>query len=559
MAHPVCFGCVAVKEQEWFFWRVVLFHSADSLADALAPEFPMPDDSELDLLLAAGASETEPIDVVSVEEHTTALLPPRESQPDELDALVADAATPSQQHSAPRDLSAAPPLPEDARPALTISGFEPNCSSLRSAHADPLFRLARQIVASAGNRRSVRGIRIVGLRNQDSPSALSEKRAEAVRAALAQGIARLWPGLESRLNFSLDSRGANTLHPGRAKPTGARRAVQIFLDYAPAQTPLVSPVIFSKSPGHFAWQTETATSPESVPDHAPSPGDALRALSSRGFFYVLSTEASPARWICSLEISLLPSADQLPQSEQAPTLHATGLLISPRHVLTAAHCLFSRFRDSLAGAGAVEDLAVSDAALESTALEDAIFRAASIRVALGRNGEFQPFGFSTASKPRQFRCSAHWRVSHAANPEFDFGLITLDRPLQKPSDFWGRPPFRMSALPDDALAGAVLHSAGYPERLGPSDESLSPFLRPMTQQAAQWSTVGTVTAVAPRVLSHDLPFLPGQDGSPLWAQQGNERFLVGILTTAGQALRVTPRMLTRLKRWMAEDGVRPAF
>jgi hypothetical protein len=188
-----------------------------------------------------------------------------------------------------------------------------------------------------------------------------------------------------------------------------------------------------------------------------------------------------------------------------------------------------------------------------------MLQAESVSVTPGRSGDSVPFGSIDVRQPQQFRCSAHWRVSRAVNPEFDFALITLDRPLGKQLEFWGRPPFLLRALSDKALSGAAVNSAGYPGRVPLSKDSDSPLTAPITLHDAQWSTLGVVTAVSPRIISHDLPVLPGQGGSPVWIQEGSERFLAGILTMAGRAVRITPRLLKRLKSWMDQDGVRASF
>jgi V8-like Glu-specific endopeptidase len=533
-----------VKNQEWFFWRMIFFHARTE--DTSPEEFSMHSDSEFDLLLAPEASETEPL-AAPTEEYETPAGRPAAKGPESEAADSVEVEFPA---NSPDDSHTVVPAPlRDVRPRLVLSDFAPNRATLQSAHIPLLVNLAREIVSRVGNACTVREIQIVGVCSSSQPSSRSvaESRATVVRAALAEAIERMWPGLGTKIPFATAARSASGSPTRFSRSAVKARAVEIFLELGARESPIAYPTIGRDSAGNSCWQAgaqsaATASEPDSKVPHESQ----LRTLSSGGFFYVLSTETAPSRWICSLEIALEPVDTQLTgDTPRSLTLRATGLLVSPRHVLTAAHCVFSRLRET----GVEKET--------STALEDGIFAAKSVVVIPGRNGEAQPLGTFTVADARRIRSSARWRVSRAANPASDFALLTLEQSL--PTGFWGRPPFRILPLADEALQGSTVYSAGYPDRPAVAAGNESPLLSRMSPGSTQWSTLGTVKDTSSYVFFHDLPMLPGQDGAPIWIRKQNDRVLAGIMSVGDQAVRLTLPYLRQLRKWMVQDGVRPSF
>lgn len=111
---------------------------------------------------------------------------------------------------------------------------------------------------------------------------------------------------------------------------------------------------------------------------------------------VTHTVGIPYRFICALDL-YFPNPDD---SSRLRRFRGSGTLISPCHVLTAGHCLFTFVKGSAGTRKRTKVLA--------------------IRVSPGRSGCIDPLGSATM---HSFRISAGWLASR--NPRFDYGLITL--------------------------------------------------------------------------------------------------------------------------------------
>lgn len=251
----------------------------------------------------------------------------------------------------------------------------------------------------------------------------------------------------------------------------------------------------------------------------------------------------PHRWICQIWTRRTKGGKPL-----KPGPVGTGVLISPRFVLTAAHLLHHSERDQ------------RNQFVDSVATEVWVTPALNSAAPSGRE---QPFG---RYKARTWHLSPRYNPRGADSRRFDFAVIELEQFAgakrtallnNQPLCFWGSRQCGsgtvLEVLPANQVGGRMAFTAGYPDDLGGGT-------RPHV-------TSGTLRGVdipgRREIMNYDADGCHGQSGSPIWIERDGRRFLVGIFTfvgavtdattgriTGNEAVRITQDVFDQISRWL---------
>ena len=279
-----------------------------------------------------------------------------------------------------------------------------------------------------------------------------------------------------------------------------------------------------------------------------------------------STQA-PYRWICALEVHFL-SFEARPKQVAS----ATGFLISPRHVLTAASNL-SRV--------------IPRTRLDQPPMGK-FLEPIKVVVTPGLDGSKliakKPAG-SIDLKPGDWWIHEHYPP--AGDFAWDVAVLTLPRELSPfrgmPYGYWGDDRFvprtMIGAATPASLLRSTVSTCGYPGGTC-VDDPLQPFDTVVTERRGSTlaETSGTVQAARPTLtdmglIVFDAPTCDGMTGGPVWQTAGGLRAVAlhegsglrhyNVETYVQEqlsfALTLRPEILDAVRQRVTLDRIRPAF
>lgn len=315
-------------------------------------------------------------------------------------------------------------------------------------------------------------------------------------------------------------------------------------------------------PSTFPWAARTAF------------GEFLGSVKRRR---IDDSTQGPYRWICALDV-------QFPERDKTrASIQGTGLLISPRHILTSASNVVRKeppFKESHPKTG----FRVDAQRVTVTPALDGTPKLGKKRAPVG-SIELQPAAWWV---PNQFFSDLSFK--------WDVAVLTLPRELPAfhgvPYGHWGHTGFSprttIKAATNESLVGATLTTCGYTDGVCfdevPLPTASNPFPQPTVptrmakrENSTQWETFGTVQPSQPGLvewgqLLYDTAACYGMDGAPVWLNTGNLQLVaihVGtnfrnitnpeIPLQLGVALALRSEILDLLRQRILLAGIRPAF
>lgn len=232
---------------------------------------------------------------------------------------------------------------------------------------------------------------------------------------------------------------------------------------------------------------------------------------------VQDTMAVPYRWVC-----MLRATETNPNSRRYGL--GTGVLIGPRHVLTAAHVL---------------------ANLENPG-ETVGSR---LTVQLGRNGQYKPF---EAAEIRGWQVHPQWVAKHGGRrylqTKYDYGLVTLKKDVSR----WKHKSFgacELSYWGAQGVCGAGSEVGVSPAQIMGQEAQVTGYPGELTDELPKytlWTGSGRITFDSyHKVILHTANTSGGQSGGPVWSMRNGVPCLAGIHSAPGTRLQDARGRITR--------------
>jgi len=237
---------------------------------------------------------------------------------------------------------------------------------------------------------------------------------------------------------------------------------------------------------------------------------------------VPDSTAIPYRWVCQLIITRRDSNGKTTMAV------GSGVLVSPKHVLTAAHWIKWAERDN-------RNLWVS-------------YETTSIRVVPGRYDEDTPFGSAFAKL--NMKVAPRWDPK-APNLQEDYALIELDTALgdATPSALRGK---KLCYWGSRDCPGAVVRAVSNSDldQLQGSGGITAGYANDRFDMR-QYMSRGGITHVNGAIMH--MAAHPWEGGSPVWINVRGENQLVGLMLASNVVLRITQPLCDQLRAWMGSQ------